>query len=70
LTHDLLAEASERLTPLPAAANRLTTMLGDDDIDLRAVVDIATHDPALTAVLLRQANSAYAGFVRPTSTVN
>ena len=70
LTHDLLAEASERLTPLPAAANRLTTMLADDDVDLRAVVDIVTYDPMLTAVLLRQANSAHAGFVRPTSTVN
>jgi putative nucleotidyltransferase with HDIG domain len=70
LTHDLLAEASERLTPLPAAANRLTTMLADDDVDLRAVVNIVTYDPMLTAVLLRQANSAYAGFVRPTSTVN
>jgi putative nucleotidyltransferase with HDIG domain len=70
LTHDLLAEASERLTPLPAAANRLTTMLADDDVDLRAVVNIVTYDPMLTAVLLRQANSAHAGFVRPTSTVN
>ena len=70
LTHDRLAEASERLTPLPAAANRLTTMLADDDVDLRAVVNIVTYDPMLTAVLLRQANSAHAGFVRPTSTVN
>ena len=70
LTHDRLAEASDRLTPLPAAANRLTTMLADDDVDLRAVVNIVTYDPMLTAVLLRQANSAHAGFVRPTSTVN
>ena len=70
LTHDRLSEASERLTPLPAAANRLTTMLGDDDIDFRAIVDVVTYDPVLTAVLLRQANSAHAGFVRPTSTVN
>jgi hypothetical protein len=29
LTHERLAEASERLAPLPAAANRLTAMLGD-----------------------------------------
>jgi len=70
LTHDRLAEASERLTPLPAAANRLTTMLANDDVDMRAIVNIVTYDPMLTAVLLRQANSAHAGFVRPTSTVN
>jgi HD-like signal output (HDOD) protein len=70
LTHERLAEASERLAPLPAAANRLTTMLADDDVDMRAIVDIVTYDPVLTAVLLQYANSAHAGFVRPTSTVN
>jgi HD-like signal output (HDOD) protein len=69
LTHERLAEASERLTPLPAAANRLTTMLADDDVDMKAIVDIVTYDPVLTAVLLQQANSAAAGFVRATSTV-
>ena len=69
LTHDRLAEASERLTPLPAAANRLTTMLASDDVDMRAIVDVVTYDPVLTALLLRQANSAGAGFVRATSTV-
>ncbi len=70
LTSERLAEASERLAPLPAAANRLTTMLGEDDVDVRAIVDIVTYDPVLTAVLLGQANSAHAGFVRVASTVN
>lgn len=69
LTRERLVEASQRLAPLPAAANRLTTMLGDDDVDVRAIVDIVTYDPVLTAVLLGQANSAHAGFVRVASTV-
>ena len=70
VTHRRLAEASERLAPLPAAVNRLTTMLAEDDVDMRAIVDIVTYDPMLTAVLLQYANSEHAGFVRPTSTVN
>ena len=70
LTHERLAEASERLAPLPAAANRLTAMLGDDDVDVRAIVDIVTYDPVLTAILLGQANSAHSGYVRATSTVS
>lgn len=70
LTRERLDAASERLAPLPAAVNRLTAMLGEDDVDVRAIVDIVTYDPVLTAVLLGQANSAHAGFVRAASTVS
>jgi HD-like signal output (HDOD) protein len=58
LTERDLAAASERLTPLPAAAARLMTMLGDDDVNMRDVANVIAYDPALTAALLRQANSA------------
>jgi HD-like signal output (HDOD) protein len=58
LTERDLMAASERLTPLPAAAARLMTMLGNDDVNMRDVANVIAYDPALTAALMRQANSA------------
>ncbi len=50
--------AIERLEPLPATLQRLVALLGDEDSPLKAVVEIIEHDPAVTANVLKLANSS------------
>lgn len=46
------------LKPFPAVAQRAITVLSDPNVPLRAIRDALEKDPALTAGLLRVANSA------------
>jgi len=59
-----LEEAANGLAPLPAATARLIAVANHPDTSLNEIVEIAQYDPGLTAILLRQANSAYARGVR------
>lgn len=56
-TLDPLA-AVERLDPLPTTLQRLIALLGDENAPLKAVVEIIELDPAVTANVLRLANSS------------
>jgi putative nucleotidyltransferase with HDIG domain len=52
----------ESLEPLPANAARVLRLLDDPDVNIRRLTESLTRDPALTAELLRIANSALYGF--------
>ena len=51
----------QTLPPLPAAVNRLCDMVDDPDVPLSEMVGVISLDAALTARLLRVANSAFYG---------
>ncbi len=61
---DILAEV-DRLPTLNATVVRLMGMLHDDDIGFGDIEKVIRTDPALTANLLRTANTAYFATSRP-----
>lgn len=62
--------ASERTIPtLPIVVGRLLAIYSDEDYAADAVVAAVEADPALSARLLRLANSAYYGFVGKVDTL-
>ncbi len=52
----------EELPTLPVVVPRLINLIDDEKSDVSGVTDIISHDPALTAKILKVANSAYYGF--------
>ena len=52
------------LPTLPASANRLIEAVNDPDISVRNIGRIVGQDPALTAKVMRLANSSYYGLPR------
>jgi len=64
----LIREARD-MEPLPATAARLAGLVAAEDPDLNEIVDVITYDQALTAKLLRYANSAASASRHPISTV-
>lgn len=57
---DALAQAAACLDPLPMSVTRLAAMVcGDEPADLTEIVEIVQFDQALTASLLRAANSSW-----------
>jgi HD-like signal output (HDOD) protein len=56
--------ALKALPPFPAVALQLLSLLDNPDVPLKKVVDLLRMDPALSAELLRVANSALYGFVQ------
>lgn len=65
---ELLAEI-EALQPLPAVAARILQIVGDDRLSAPELATAIASEPALTARILRLANSAYYGFPRRITTV-
>lgn len=60
---------SVRLPVMPEVAHALIRTLNDDDADITSVRDVISKDPALTATLLRMANSAIFGLSRSVTTL-
>src|SRR5512136_2682134 len=59
-THIL--DAVKHLDPLPVTARRLSSMLGDENVNIREIAEIVEYDVAIAANIVRVANSAaYAG---------
>ncbi|MEW6411920.1 MAG: HDOD domain-containing protein [Candidatus Zixiibacteriota bacterium] len=56
-------------TTLPAVAHKLMSLLDDPEADPAEMAKIIQLDPALTANVLKAANSAFLGFTRPVTTV-
>ncbi|TXH87769.1 MAG: HDOD domain-containing protein [Rhodoferax sp.] len=61
---------SLKLPTMPEAAQALMRTLKDDNADVTTVRDIISKDPALTATLLRMANSAVFGLSRTVHTLD
>ena len=66
---DSLAQAASNLEPLPASVARLAAAVAVTDPDLNEIIDVIQYDQALTATLLRSANSAASGSLNPVKTV-
>lgn len=58
---DTVAREARRLEPLPASVTRLAALVCDGTPDLADVVDVVRCDQALTAAVLRTANSSWSG---------
>ena len=56
---DELSRACAVLEPLPVSVTRLAVLVADEAPDVAGIVDIVRYDLALTAVLLRRANSSW-----------
>lgn len=65
-----MLEKLASLRPLPATAHRLLQVANDPEAGPDAVAKAIGHDVALTANVLRAANSAYYGYVRQVSSVS
>jgi HD-like signal output (HDOD) protein len=65
-----LIDAANGLEPLPMSVTRLAALVASDDYDARDVVEVVSYDPALTASILRAANSAASGVVKTVATVH
>lgn len=68
-TIDELAGQAAELRPLPAAAARMVELTDGDRFSAHDLASVISSDQALTARLLRLANSAYYGFPRRITTV-
>jgi putative nucleotidyltransferase with HDIG domain len=55
---------------LPTMAQKLLTMLQDPDVGSREISDIIQYDPALTANILKAANSAFLGYTNPVGSIS
>jgi len=62
--------AIHALPPFPAVALQLMSILDDDDVPMKQVVDLLRVDPALSAEILRVSNSAYYGLSRQIDSVS
>jgi putative nucleotidyltransferase with HDIG domain len=56
--------ALKSLPPFPAVALQLLSLLDDDEVPMKKVVDLLKIDPALSAEILRVSNSALYGLSR------
>ena len=56
--------AIQSLPPFPAVALQLMSLLDDDDVPMKQVVNLLRVDPALSAEILRVSNSALYGLSR------
>lgn len=58
------------LKPLPANLTRALKLMDEPDIAIKEIASAISMDQALTAQILKLANSAYYGFVHPASTLH
>lgn len=70
LSSDAILERSTRLATLPETFHRLMSVLLDDSSTAADAAEIVTHDPELSARVLRFANSPYLGLSRSVDTIS
>ncbi|MBP9599580.1 MAG: putative domain HDIG-containing protein [Thermodesulfobacteriota bacterium] len=59
----------KNLKPIPAVVTSLLEIIDDPNASMNEITKIIQYDPAITADLLRTANSAYFGLKRPAETI-
>ncbi len=67
---DVVSRATDCFEPLPTSVTRLAVLATRESVDLAQIVDIVRYDPALTAALLRRANSSWSAARTEIATVN
>ncbi len=65
-----MAREIKSLTPIPAVAMTLLEMVEDPGKTINDVTNVIQYDPAITADVLRSANSAYFGLKYPAETIS
>lgn len=60
--HHRIYSCIEEIPTLPAVVPRILAVLEDEDADVDQIAEVISHDPSVTAKILRVANSAYYGF--------
>lgn len=63
-------EKITRLPTVPAVAQEIIKLAGDDLVSVGKIEKIIENDPAISAKVLSVANSAYLGFKSPAKTLN
>ena len=66
---DEIIRSVNRLRPLPASATRLLKELDDPHATARSVAELIALDQALTAYVLKVANSAAMGYLIPCASI-
>ena len=56
-----ILDAVKHLDPLPVTARRLSSMLGNENVNIREIAEIVEYDVAVAANIVRVANSAEFG---------
>jgi putative nucleotidyltransferase with HDIG domain len=56
---DALLGDVTRLPPMPAMVARLNALVANPEVDMKALAEEISHDPAITAAIIRLSNSAY-----------
>jgi len=66
----MIQERVGNLPTLPDVALRLLELTGDDDVSIKELVQVISHDPAISSRILKVANSAYYGFARQVTVID
>ncbi|MCG8549671.1 MAG: HDOD domain-containing protein [Desulfobacterales bacterium] len=65
----ILIKEIKNLKPIPAVVTSLLGVVDDPGASMQDITKIIQYDPAITAELLRTANSAYFGLKQPAETI-
>jgi putative nucleotidyltransferase with HDIG domain len=60
----------DTLKPIPPIATEIMALVEDENSSMSDIADLISHDPSITASLLKICNSAYFGFVRDIESVH
>lgn len=60
----------DELPTLPVVVSKLLALLENPELDMNELIHLVSQDPALTAKVLRVANSAYYGFAQEIGTLD
>jgi len=69
-TIESMISESSKLISFPNVAIRVNSMVNDPDVTAKEIGKVISHDPALTAALLKVANSPFFGFSREVDTIS
>ncbi len=65
----ILIKEIKNLKPIPAVVTSLLGVVDDPNASMQDITKIIQYDPAITAEILRTANSAYFGLKQPAETI-
>ena len=65
-----IVDRIDTLKPIPPVATQILALAEDMNSSMSEIADLITHDPAITANVLRMCNSAYFGMRRKVESVN
>lgn len=69
-TIESMLSESNKLISFPDVAIRVNSMINDPDVTAKDIGKVISQDPALTAALLKVANSPFFGFSREVDTIS